>query len=140
MKASWIVLVAIAACSDQSAPDDIVPAGRCSTMVMSGDRCDQYGTACTWSEGIDGSGTSPLTRCDCLGDTWRCVTVDHPCPDGVPPSSDATCSTGDACEYADWEHDCSCSCAANHRWDCTPGTVGSSQVCPRAYLDAGVTP
>lgn len=133
-----ILVVAAAACGERVAPGDVDGSGRCSTMIESGDACNQYGTACTWSEGIDSGGNSPLHRCDCLGDTWRCVTIDNPCPGGNLPSSEDTCTDGDTCDYVDWEHECYCNCAGNHRWDCSPGTIGSSQVCPAPTLDAGV--
>ena len=138
MKAS-ILLLALAACGSRALPG-VDDTGRCTTMIVSGDRCDPAnGFTCTWSEGIDGgSGRSPLHRCDCLGDAWRCYTIDNPCPGGGLPSLEGTCNPGDSCDYSDWEHDCFCGCAANHKWDCTPGTIGSTAVCPRAYLDAGV--
>src|SRR6476619_1949183 len=107
-------------------------------MIMNGDACNQAGEGCNWSEGIDSGAVSPLHRCTCLGNEWRCTTIANPCPGGGLPSSEATCNTGDSCDYSDWEHDCFCGCASNHKWDCTPGTIGSYAVCPRAFMDAGV--
>ena len=40
-----------------------------------------------------------------------------------------TCSAGEACEYSSWETDCSCSCTANGRWDCT--SLDAVSPCPR---------
>jgi hypothetical protein len=138
MKAITLALtLAAAACSNEPVAGSD-GTGRCTAMIMDGDACNQVGEGCNWSEGIDSGSVSPLHRCTCLGNEWRCTTIANPCPGGGIPSSEATCNDGDACDYSDWEHDCFCGCASNHRWDCAPGTIGSYQVCPRAFLDAGV--
>lgn len=39
------------------------------------------------------------------------------------------CSAGEHCEYSSWETDCSCSCTANGRWNCTG--LDAVSPCPR---------
>ena len=40
-----------------------------------------------------------------------------------------SCTVGEGCEYSSWETDCSCSCTANGRWNCT--SLDAVSPCPR---------
>ena len=67
---------------------------------------------------------APEGTCQCVNGSWFCTT----CPGGGMPSAEQGCTPGDSCQYEDWEHGCSCSCAANGRWHCANETIGSR--CP----------
>ena len=89
--------------------------GACNSLTGSSD--DASMNTCDGPEPV-GRGT-----CECTQTGWRCNSCGF-----TQPSADSICTPGSSCDYEDWEHGCSCSCAADAHWRCFNETIGSR--CP----------
>jgi hypothetical protein len=134
MRACALIVVILCGCDLSSKSQSGCPAmqpDQRSECATNGDLSCSYGAT---------------TQCECAGpnSVWYCFTND--CPPGIPGPGGGhlACAISDnACNYSDWEHDCSCSCESSAQgrwWSCVPGTIGST--CPRGPppVDAGVGP
>lgn len=109
-----------------AAGDATIDAGACPSTLPSGECSSTSLTVCSYD-----TEENPSVECYCIAGSWSCID----CPDDFQ-SPAATCSPGDGCSYADWEHGCACQCNAQGRWQCTADTINS--VCPTSEADAGV--
>jgi hypothetical protein len=123
---SWIfsftLAIALWACGSG---DDGNGGASCPAEPPDGDCSAPLSLSCAY--GADEGG--PM-QCYCLYSGWACST----CPDDFAAPG-ASCTPGDDCGYLDWEHECSCTCNDQGRWQCTQDTIGSS--CPTGLPDAG---
>lgn len=129
---SWISIftlaIALCACGNGTGedPGNGIDAGAtCPAEPPDGDCPAPLSLSCSY--GADEGG--PM-QCYCSYGGWACST----CP-GDFANPGATCTPGDGCSFLDWEHECSCRCNDQGRWQCMQDTIGS--VCPTGLPDAG---